>query len=84
MHKDRPPGIFDFPHRSVGHGIGLGLTVGVLLSAVVHLGLLINQAGAGSSEMPLAGADAAQKVMAKHKKPPTNPAPSPSAAVKFK
>lgn len=83
MHKDRPPGIFDFPSRSVGHGVGLGLLVGVLLSFVAHLGLLILRANANSSDVPLAGAEAAQREMGKHKKPPTNPTPAPPAAVRY-
>lgn len=81
MHKDKPPGIFDFPHRSVGHGVGLGLAFGVLLSFLVHLGFLTMRADPAGAERPLAGVEAAQGVMSKHKKPPTNPTPAPAAAV---
>lgn len=83
MHKDRPPGIFDFPHRSVGHGVWLGLAFGVLLSFLVHTSLLIMRADPAGTERPLAGAEAAQRVMAQHKKPPTNPTPVPPPAVNY-
>lgn len=83
MHKDTPPGIFDFPRRSVTHGVGVGLIVGILLSAVAHLGLLIWRADANGTEPPRAGAEAAARVMSKHKTPPTNPTPGPSAAVDY-
>ena len=83
MHKDKPPGIFDFPHRSVGHGVGLGLAFGVLLSFLVHTSLLIMRADPAGAERPLAGAEAAQRVMAQHKKPSTNPAPAAPPAVNY-
>lgn len=83
MHKDEPPGIFDFPHRTVRHSIGLGLATGVVLGCAVHLGLLIKRADSGGSEKPLAGADAAEREMAKHRKQPTNPPPAAPPAVNY-
>ena len=41
MHKDKPPGIFDFAERSIRHLIGFWLISGFILSVLVHFGLLI-------------------------------------------
>jgi hypothetical protein len=41
MHKDKPPGIFDFAQRSIRYLIGFWLAAGLLLSFFVHVGLLV-------------------------------------------
>ena len=52
MHKDKPPGIFDFAERSIRHLIGFWLIAGFLLSILVHFGLLLWRADAkGPSEI---------------------------------
>ncbi|PZR75152.1 MAG: hypothetical protein DLM73_06070 [Chthoniobacterales bacterium] len=41
MHKDKPPGMFDFAERSIRYLIGFWLAAGFLLSLVVHVGMLV-------------------------------------------
>jgi hypothetical protein len=47
MHKDKPPGIFDFAQRSIRYLIGFWLVTGFLLSLVVHLSLLVWRGDSG-------------------------------------
>ncbi len=51
--------MFEFAARPVGHAVGLGLTIGFLLSVLAHSGLMIRHASVQTKEVPLAGADAA-------------------------
>jgi hypothetical protein len=46
MHKDRPPGLFDFANRSIRYLVGFWFASGVLLSILVHTGLLVWRADA--------------------------------------
>ena len=46
MHKDKPPGLFDFAERSVRYLVGFWFTAGLILSLLVHTGLLIRRADA--------------------------------------
>jgi len=41
VHKERPPGLFDFSERSVQYFIGFWLAAGLVLSVIVHTGLLV-------------------------------------------
>jgi hypothetical protein len=41
MHKDKPPGIFDFAERSIGHLVGICFGAGFLLSIFVHVGMSV-------------------------------------------
>jgi len=49
MHKDRPPGIFDFAERSIRYLIGFWFTAGLILSLLVHTGMLVRRADARGS-----------------------------------
>lgn len=46
MHKDKPPGLFDFAERSVRYLVGFWFTTGLVLSLFVHTGMLIRRADA--------------------------------------
>ena len=83
MHKDRPPGIFDFAGRSLRYLIAFWFTTGLLLSILVHTGILIwradsNMPHAGPNQDALEAAAAAQRAKA-GKSPP----PDPPAAVRY-
>ncbi|CAN5552691.1 hypothetical protein BH18VER1_BH18VER1_16530 [soil metagenome] len=41
MHKDKPPGPFEFASRSVGHAVGFGLACGAVLSIVAYVALAL-------------------------------------------
>lgn len=43
MHKDKPPGLFDFPAHSAQHAIWVGLATGMVLSFLVHASLVITR-----------------------------------------
>jgi hypothetical protein len=63
VHKDKPPGIFDFAHRSLRHTIGLGLMAGFVLSILVHVGLLICRVDTLSFGPTTAEAEATEKAV---------------------
>jgi hypothetical protein len=55
MHKDKPPGLFDFAERSVRYLVGFWFAAGLVLSLIVHTGILITRAdakGSGAKETP--------------------------------
>jgi hypothetical protein len=41
MHKDKPPGIFDFAERGVRYLVGFWFTTGLVLSILVRTAILI-------------------------------------------
>jgi hypothetical protein len=49
MHKDRPPGLFDFAERSIRYLVGFWFTTGLILSILVHTGMLVWRADAKGS-----------------------------------
>ena len=57
MHKDKPPGWFEFGARSARHAVWMGLIAGLLLSFLVHATLVIARADAGNARR---GMDAAK------------------------
>jgi len=80
MHKDRPPGLFDFAGRPTRYIIGFWFTVGLLLSVFVHTSILIWRADfSGPPTKPnqdaLESAAAAQRA-ASGKPPPPEPPPA--------
>ena len=64
MHKDKPPGIFDFAERSLRHATGMGLMAGFVLSILVHVGILLWRAGPVSFGSISAQAEAAETAVA--------------------
>lgn len=46
MHKDKPPGLFDFAERSIRYLVGFWFTAGLILSILVHTGMLVWRADA--------------------------------------
>ena len=83
MHKDRPPGLFDFATRSVRYLVGFWFITGLFVSIFVHTGILIWRADsdgphAGPNQEALEAATAAQRAKA-GKSPP----PDPPAAVRY-
>jgi hypothetical protein len=81
MHKDKPPGLFDFAERSIRYLVGFWLTTGLALSILVHTGILVwrdSAKGPGFKQ----NADALEaKAIAR--KPATATTPPASAAVRY-
>ena len=79
MHKDKPPGPFDFAERSIRYLVGFWLIAGLALSLLVHTGMLIWRADDLGPSKPnpeaLETATAAQRAAA-GKPPPPDPPPS--------
>jgi hypothetical protein len=81
MHKDKPPGLFDFAERSIRYLVGFWLTTGLGLSILVHTGILVwrdNAKGPGPKPNP-----EALEAKATARKPATATTPPPSAAVRY-
>jgi hypothetical protein len=74
MHKDKPPGLFDFAERSIRYLIGFWLVAGFLLSLVLHLSMLVwrgdSQATQGKTEEVLETSTAPVR---KSSSPPADP-----------
>jgi hypothetical protein len=81
MHKDKPPGLFDFAERSVRYLVGFWFTAGLILSLLVHTGMLVRRADAtepGFKRNPdLLEAEATAR------KPASATMPPPTDAVKY-
>ncbi len=79
MHKDKPPGPFDFAERSIRYLVGFWLTAGLVLSMFVHTGMLIWRSDSAGPNKPdpakLEAATAAQRAAA-GKVPPPDPPPA--------
>jgi hypothetical protein len=81
MHKDRPPGLFDFAERSIRYLVGFWFTTGLVLSIIAHTGLLVWRAdakGMGGRQ----NAEALEVKAASHK-PPSATTPPPTDSVKY-
>jgi hypothetical protein len=80
VHKDKPPGPFDFADRSIRYLVGFWVGAGLLLSLLVHTGMLVWRAdakdpGAKPNPEALEKATAAQRAAA-GKSPPPEPPPA--------
>jgi hypothetical protein len=49
MHKDKPPGLFDFAERSIRYLISFWFIVGLTLSILVRTGILIRRDDKGDA-----------------------------------
>ena len=78
MHKKRP-GLFDFAGRSTRYLVGFWFTAGLVLSLLVHTGMLIRRAGAKGAD-PNSALLEAEAIT---RKPGTTTTPSPTAAIKY-
>ena len=82
MHRDPPPGIFDFARRSLSYTIGLGLLTGFLLSIFVYGAVLIWRADRGVADTPKASAGTIEAAtMAVRSRAAATPAPT--AALRY-
>ena len=72
MHKDKPPGIFDFAERSLRYLMGFWFVAGILLSLLVRVGLLVTRVDA--SDAPSSSEISLEKATEPARKP--SPVPS--------
>ena len=79
MHKDKPPGIFDFAERSVGHMIGVCFGAGFVVSVLVYVGMSIWRVDS-VKETAARDGDSLETTTARTRKP--TPAPA-DAAVRY-
>lgn len=74
MHKDKPPGLFDFAQRSVRYLVGFWLTAGFLLSLFVRVGMLIwHLDSVGGARNPEDTLETATAPVRKPSAPPADP-----------
>lgn len=79
MHKDKPPGLFEFAHRPVGHAVRLGLLSGFVLGVVVNLGLIFWRADVTASNPTPRSADSLEtEIATKRPQPAETPTPTPA------
>jgi hypothetical protein len=78
MHKDKPPGLFDFAERRNGYLIGFFFTTGLVLSILVRTTLLVIRDNAGASNARK-NADALEAAAAARKPAGVQPPESPPA-----
>lgn len=78
MHKDKPPGMFDFGQRSIRYLVVFWSTAGFLLSLLIHLGMLVWRVDFGPTQPK--SEEALERTTA-----PVRPATSPpsAAAVRY-
>ena len=81
MHKDKPPGLFDFAERSIRYLVGFWFTAGLILSLLVHTGILIRRADAQGGDYKR-NPDLLE-AEANARKPATTTVPPPVDAVKY-
>jgi hypothetical protein len=79
MHRDKPPGPFDFAERSIRYLVGFWVTTGLVLSILVHTAMLVWRADRkGPASKPnaetLEAATAARRAAASKSSPPEAPA----------
>jgi hypothetical protein len=79
MHKDKPPGLFDFAERSIRYLVAFWFVAGLSLSILVRTGILIKRDDKGSATRNPDALEA--EAMAR--KPASATTPPPTDAVRF-
>lgn len=79
MHKDKPPGLFDFAERSIRYLIGFWFIAGLSLSILVRTGILIRRDNKGD----LTRNPDALEAEAMARRPATATTPQPTDAVRY-
>lgn len=80
MHRDKPPGLLDFAQRSIQYLVGFWLMAGLVLSVLVHTGILVWRDAKRSG--PKRDAEALEASALAHK-PASAKTPPPAAAVRY-
>jgi hypothetical protein len=73
MHKDKPPGVFDFAQRSVRYLVGFWLTTGFVLSLFTRVGVLVWHLEAGGTHNSEDTLETATAPVRKPTAPPADP-----------
>jgi hypothetical protein len=81
MHKDKPPGIFDFAERGVRYLVGFWFTTGLVLSILVRTVILVR----GDTSGEINRRQNAERLEAETaaRKPATANTPPPTDAVRY-
>jgi hypothetical protein len=80
MHKDKPPGLFDFAERSIRYLIAFWFIAGLSLSILVRTGILIRRDDKGDAARRNPEALEAEAMA---RKPGTATTPPPTEAVRY-
>jgi len=52
MHKDKPPGLFEFAARPTAHAVTFGLATGAVLSILAYIGMSLWGADSAARRRP--------------------------------
>lgn len=83
MHKDKPPGLFEFTSRPVQHAVAFGLATGVVLSILIYVGMTLWGADASARHSEPAGAESLEQSTSTIPRQNTSPTPGASAAIRY-
>jgi hypothetical protein len=83
MHKDKPPGIFEFTARPVQHAVTLGLATGVVLSILAYIGMTLWGADASARRAEPAGGDSLEQSTSTIPRPNASATSSPPPAIRY-
>jgi hypothetical protein len=79
MHKDKPPGLFDFAERSIRYLVGFWFVAGLSLSILVRTGILIRRDDKAEAKRNPEALEAATLA----RKPASATTPPPTEAVRY-
>jgi hypothetical protein len=82
MHKDKPPGLFDFAERGVRYLVGFWFTTGLVLSILARTAILIMSDDASTPNRQSTDRLEAEATARKAAKDPNGP-PAAPAAVRY-
>ncbi|MDQ6625636.1 MAG: hypothetical protein M3Y69_05775 [Verrucomicrobiota bacterium] len=83
MHKDKPPGIFEFTARPVQHAVTLGLATGVVLSILTYVGMTLWGADATARHAEPAGRESLEETTSTIPRPNASATPSAPPAIQY-
>jgi hypothetical protein len=81
MHKDKPPGFFEFGARPISYSVWFGLITGFILSIFVYAGISLSRANAPVLVTPRSNADGLEATMSARRN--ASPTPTAPPAVRY-
>jgi hypothetical protein len=83
MHKDKPPGLFDFAERGVRYLVGFWFTTGLVLSILVRTAILVMGDNASNATTQSADRLEAEAVARRAARDPNKAQPPAPEAVRY-
>jgi hypothetical protein len=83
MHKDKPPGVFEFTARPVQHAVTLGLATGVVLSILAYVCMILMGADASARHSAPAAPRSIEETTSLIRRPNGSATQTPSPALRY-